>query len=85
MEFSEILTWVLLGGLAGWIASSIVKGSGQGIVVNVAVGIIGAFIGGWILDLIGGEGVTGFNVWSVVVAVFGAVLLLLVLNGFKRS
>ncbi len=80
-----IITWIVLGGFVGWVAGKIVEGKGRGIVVNIAVGLIGALIGGFIVSFLGGEGITGFNPWSVLVATFGAVVLLFVLNGFKRT
>lgn len=82
----NIIAWIVLGGIAGWIASLIAGNSKeQGLFGNIIVGIIGAFIGGGIVSLLGGEGVTGFNFWSLIVAVGGAVLLLLVLRAFRGS
>jgi uncharacterized membrane protein YeaQ/YmgE (transglycosylase-associated protein family) len=81
-----ILAWIILGGLAGWFASMIAGNNAeQGIVGNIIVGIIGAFIGGFIVSLLGGEGITGFNLWSLVVAVLGAVVLLLIMRSFRRT
>jgi len=81
-----ILAWIVLGGLAGWFASMIAGNNAeQGLLGNIVVGIVGAFIGGFIFSLFGGEGITGFNVWSLVVAVLGATLLLFILRGFKRA
>ncbi len=70
----ELLLWVVLGALAGWVAS-IIMGTDyqQGAVMNVVLGIIGAFVGGLLMNLFGQPGVTGFNLYSVVVAVLGAV------------
>lgn len=80
------IAWIVLGGLAGWIASMIAGNNGsQGLLGNIVVGVIGAFLGGWIFQLLGGEGVTGFNFWSLIVAVAGATLLLFILRGFKRG
>lgn len=76
-----ILVWIILGGIAGWIASIIMgTNAEQGIVGNVIIGVIGAFIGGLIANLIGGDGVNGFNIYSILVAVFGASLTLFVLK-----
>jgi uncharacterized membrane protein YeaQ/YmgE (transglycosylase-associated protein family) len=81
-----IIAWIVLGGIAGWIASIIAgNNSQQGIIGNIIVGIVGAFIGGFIFKLFGGEGVTGFNLWSLIVAVAGATLLLLIFRGFRRA
>ena len=71
-----IILWLILGGIAGWIAGLIVRGSGLGIIGNIIVGIIGGFI----VSLIGGTGVTGFNIWSLIVAIIGAVVLLLIVR-----
>jgi uncharacterized membrane protein YeaQ/YmgE (transglycosylase-associated protein family) len=80
--------WVVLGGLAGWIASKFVgTDKEQGLLGNILAGIIGAFVGGWVISLIGGEGMTGFNIWSFVVAVIGAVIVLMIwkaLTGRKK-
>jgi uncharacterized membrane protein YeaQ/YmgE (transglycosylase-associated protein family) len=72
-----LIGWIILGGLAGWVASMIMgNDKQQGVFGNIIVGIIGAGIGGFVVSLIGGEGVTGFNIWSFVVALLGAVILL---------
>jgi uncharacterized membrane protein YeaQ/YmgE (transglycosylase-associated protein family) len=76
----DILVWIVIGGLAGWLASRLVRGGGMGIILNVVVGIVGAFIGGFIVQLFGGVGFTGLNLWSFVVAFLGAVLLLLIVR-----
>lgn len=82
----SILAWIVLGSVAGWIASMLAGNNGeQGILGNIIVGIIGAFIGGFLFNLLGGEGITGFNIWSLLVATAGATLLLFVVRGFSRS
>ncbi|WP_040213370.1 GlsB/YeaQ/YmgE family stress response membrane protein [Clostridium polynesiense] len=81
----SIITWIVLGALAGWIASMITGNNARmGAVANIIVGIIGAFIGGFIFGLFGGQGVTGFNLWSAVVSIVGAVVLLLIVNAFRK-
>ncbi|HEX8997902.1 MAG TPA: GlsB/YeaQ/YmgE family stress response membrane protein [Ktedonobacterales bacterium] len=80
-----ILVWIIIGGLAGWLASKLVRGSGSGILMDIVVGIVGAFIGGLIVELLGGTGFTGFNLWSFIVAFIGAVILLLVVRMFTGS
>ncbi len=80
-----ILGWIILGGLAGWLASRLVRGSGLGLLGDIVVGIVGGIIGGFIIGSLGGTGITGFNVWSFVVAVLGAVLLLLIVRFFNGS
>lgn len=78
-----ILGWILLGGIAGWIASAL-TGSREGLLMNIVIGIVGAFIGGFVFSLIGGAGVSGLNLWSLFVAVVGAVILLVVVRAFGR-
>ncbi len=72
-----IIGWIILGGLAGWIASMIAgTDSEQGMLGNIIVGIIGAILGGFVLSLFGIDGITGFNLWSFAVALLGAVIAL---------
>lgn len=78
----NIILWLILGGIAGWLASLIVRGTGLGIIGDIVVGIIGGFIGGFIVSLFGAGGMTGFNIWSLIVAVIGAVVLLLIVRLF---
>ena len=81
-----IITWIVLGALAGWIASMIVgKNSEMGGFANVCIGIAGAFIGGFVFNMITDVGFTGFNVWSLVVATVGAIILLLIINLFQKT
>lgn len=72
----SILAWIIIGGLAGWIASLIVRRSGQGVLLDIVLGVIGAIVGGFLMSLIGQPGVTGFNVYSLLVAIVGAVVLI---------
>lgn len=73
----SILAWIIIGGLAGWIASLIIRrGSNQGVLLDIVLGIIGAIVGGFLMNLLGQPGVTGFNVYSLLVAVLGAVVLI---------
>jgi len=79
-----ILLWILFGALAGWIASMIMKTDAQqGLLGNIAVGIIGALIGGFVMSTVGGAGVTGFNLYSLLVAVLGAVILIAILRAIR--
>lgn len=81
-----IISWVIIGALAGWIASMITgKNKEMGAVANIVVGIVGGIIGGVVMNLLGGEGVTGFNVWSLIVAVVGAVILLWIVRAVKKK
>jgi uncharacterized membrane protein YeaQ/YmgE (transglycosylase-associated protein family) len=82
----EILVWVVFGALAGWIASLIMKTDAQqGAVMNVLVGIAGAFVGGYLARMLGGSGVTGFNFGSLLVAILGAVVVLFVYRLVTRK
>lgn len=73
----NFLAWIILGGIAGWIGSLIMKtDASQGIFLNIIVGIIGAFIGGIMFSFLGGDGVTGFNLYSLLVAVVGSTVFL---------
>jgi uncharacterized membrane protein YeaQ/YmgE (transglycosylase-associated protein family) len=77
----SVIGWIILGGLAGWIASMITgRDAKMGVGMNIVVGIVGAFIGGWIVNIFGGIGINGFNIWSFLVALLGAVILLSIVN-----
>lgn len=80
-----IVGWIIIGALAGWIASKITGNDKQmGAGKNIIVGIVGGFIGGLIMNLVGGYGITGFNLWSLLVAILGSVILLWIVNAFQR-
>ena len=84
----ELLSWIILGGIAGWVSSMIAgTNAEQGGVANIIVGIIGAFIGGLILRLFGGSGgdLGNFSPTSLLTAILGATILLYVLRGFRRG
>lgn len=82
----SILSWLVLGGLAGWVASIVVKKSSSlGLVGNVVVGIVGAFIGGYIFTFMGGSGITGFDIKSFFVALVGSIILLFLINLVKKG
>ncbi|MBK7586121.1 MAG: GlsB/YeaQ/YmgE family stress response membrane protein [Myxococcales bacterium] len=72
----SIVSWLVLGLIAGFIASKIVDGSGAGLTTDLVLGVVGAFVGGGVFHFFGEAGVTGFNFWSLFVAVVGAVLVL---------
>lgn len=77
MNLINVIAWLVLGGIAGWIASKIMgTDSEQGPIANIIVGIIGAVLGGWLARALGGSGVTGFNLYSLLIAIVGAVVLL---------
>jgi uncharacterized membrane protein YeaQ/YmgE (transglycosylase-associated protein family) len=71
-----ILAWLVLGLIAGFIASKIVNHSGAGIVMDIVLGVVGALVGGFLFSLFGAAGVTGFNIYSMLVDVLGAVVVL---------
>jgi uncharacterized membrane protein YeaQ/YmgE (transglycosylase-associated protein family) len=79
-----ILSWIVLGGIAGWIASLLVNKAGEGMFRDILLGIVGAVIGGWIFAAMGWAGVTGFNLWSLFVAVLGAIAVLIVYHTLVR-
>ena len=76
----SIISWIILGLIAGFIGSKIVDSQGQGFWLNIALGIVGALVGGFLFSLFGSTGVTGLNIWSIVVAIVGAVVVLLLYN-----
>ncbi len=82
----NIILWILMGALAGWIASLIMGRDAQmGALANIVVGIVGALIGGFIMNALGASGVSGFNLYSLLVAIGGAVVLLFIVGLFRRA
>jgi uncharacterized membrane protein YeaQ/YmgE (transglycosylase-associated protein family) len=72
-----ILAWIVVGLIAGVLAKLIMPGDDPGgIIVTILIGIVGAFVGGFVVNLLGGAGVSGFNIWSILVATLGAIILL---------
>jgi uncharacterized membrane protein YeaQ/YmgE (transglycosylase-associated protein family) len=82
-ETLGILSWVIVGGLAGLLAQYLM-GEESGCLVAVLIGVIGAVIGGFVLNLFGIGGINGLSLWSIIVATIGAVILLAVFRAFKR-
>jgi len=82
----NIILWIIFGALAGWIAS-IIMGTDkqQGALMNIVVGIIGAFIGGFLMSLLGFPGVRGFDIYSLLVAILGAVVLVWLVGTFRKT
>ena len=74
----SILAWIVLGLIAGFIASKIVNRSGSGIVMDLLLGVVGAFVGGYLFTRFGAAGVTGLNLYSILVATVGAAVVLFV-------
>ena len=79
----SVIGWIILGLIAGFIGSKIVDRSGQGILLDIVLGIVGAIVGGFIFSAVGSTGVTGLNLWSMFVAVVGAVVVLLVYHALS--
>ena len=81
----SILAWVVLGLIAGFIASKIVNKTGEGILLDIVLGVVGAVVGGYVFQMFGHSGVTGLNIYSLLVAVVGAVLFLLIYHALRRA
>lgn len=79
------LAWVVLGLVAGFIGSKIVNKSGSGIILDILLGIVGALVGGWLFTLFGASGVSGLNLYSLAVAVVGAIVVLIVFHAIRRA
>lgn len=80
-----IIGWLIIGGFAGWIASKLMGAdASMGLMANIVVGIIGAFIGGFVFSFFGGTGFTGFNLYSFLVAIVGASILLFIVKAVKN-
>lgn len=74
-----IILWIVFGGIAGWIASVVIKNdSSQGTAMNIIMGIVGAVVGGFLMGLVGQSGVNGFNLYSLFVAVVGAIVVIFI-------
>ena len=80
----SILAWIILGLLAGFIGSKIVNKTGEGFFLDIILGIVGALVGGWLFNMFGAGGVSGLNLYSLFVAVVGAVLFLVVYHAIFR-
>ena len=80
----SFLAWIVLGLVAGFIGSKIVNKSGEGILLDIVLGIVGAVAGGWLFNTFGAAGVTGLNLYSLLVAVVGAVVVLVVYHAIRR-
>jgi len=79
-----IILWIVFGAVAGWIASAIMK-SNDGILMDIVLGIAGAVIGGWLMSVFGQGGVSGFNLYSFIVAILGAVVLIAIVRAIRRT
>lgn len=79
-----LISWIIVGGIAGWISTKIIKpNKKKGCFSGIILGIVGAIVGGYIVTILGGEGITGLNPYSILVATFGAVFLIWIARQFK--
>jgi uncharacterized membrane protein YeaQ/YmgE (transglycosylase-associated protein family) len=81
----SIFAWIILGLLAGFIGSKLVNKSGEGLFLDIILGVVGAVVGGWLFNRFGAVGVTGLNLYSLLVAVVGAVVVLVVYHALRRA
>jgi uncharacterized membrane protein YeaQ/YmgE (transglycosylase-associated protein family) len=79
----SFIAWIVLGLVAGFIASKLVNKSGEGFVLDIVLGIVGAIVGGFLFQLVGATGVTGLNIWSLIVSVIGAVVVLVAFHAIR--
>lgn len=80
----SFLAWIILGLIAGFIGSKIVNKTGEGFFLDIILGIVGAIVGGWLFRAFGASGVTGLNLYSLIVAVVGAIVFLLIYHALFR-
>ena len=80
----SILAWLVVGLVAGWIGSMIVNRGGEGLIMDIVLGVVGAFVGGFLFNMLGHTGVTGINLYSIFVAAVGAVVVLLITHAVFR-
>jgi uncharacterized membrane protein YeaQ/YmgE (transglycosylase-associated protein family) len=85
LENMSFLAWIVLGLLAGFIGSKIVNKQGEGLFLDILLGIVGAIAGGWLFNTFGASGVTGLNLYSLLVAVIGSVVLLVAYHAIRRT
>ena len=81
----SFITWIVLGLVAGFIASKIVNKQGAGLLLDIVLGIVGAVVGGWLFVLLGASGVSDVNLYSLLVAVVGAIVVLFVYHAIRRA
>ena len=81
----SIIGWIILGLIAGFIASKIVNRRGEGFLLDIVLGVIGAVVGGWIFSFFGADSVTGFNLYSMVVAIIGAIVVLVLYHAITGN
>ena len=81
----SIIAWLVVGLIAGFIGSKIVNKTGEGMILDIILGIVGAFVGGFIFNMFGAQGVDGINIYSILVAIVGAVVVLIVYHAIFRN
>ncbi len=81
----SIIAWIVLGLIAGFIGSKLVNKRGEGLFLDIILGVVGAVVGGWVFSLFGAAGVSGLNLYSLLVAVIGAVLVLVIYHAIRRA
>ena len=81
----HLIAWLVLGLVAGFIGSKVVNKSGEGLIMDILLGIVGAFVGGFLFRTFGGHGVTGLDLYSLIVAVIGAIVVLVVYHAIRRA
>lgn len=81
----SFLAWIVLGLIAGFIGSKIVNKRGEGLLLDIILGVVGAIVGGWLFNLLGASGVSGLNLYSLAVAVVGAIVVLVAYHAIRRA
>lgn len=81
----SFLAWIILGLVSGFIASKLVNKTGEGVLLDILLGIVGAVVGGWLFSTFGMSRVTGLNIYSMLVAVVGAVVVLIIFHAIRRK
>jgi uncharacterized membrane protein YeaQ/YmgE (transglycosylase-associated protein family) len=81
----SILAWIVLGLIAGFIGSKLVNKSGEGVFLDIVLGIVGAVVGGWLFNFFGASGVSGVNLYSLLVAVIGSIVVLVLYHAVRRA
>jgi uncharacterized membrane protein YeaQ/YmgE (transglycosylase-associated protein family) len=81
----SLIAWIVLGLIAGFIASKIVNKTGEGVILDIVLGIVGSVVGGWLFHTFGMPGVTGVDLYSILVAVVGAIVVLFIYHALVRS
>jgi uncharacterized membrane protein YeaQ/YmgE (transglycosylase-associated protein family) len=81
----SFVAWIVLGLISGFIASKLVNKTGEGVILDIVLGVVGAVVGGWLFTTFGMSGVTGLNIYSMLVAVVGAVVVLVIFHAIRRK